>query len=179
MYYVWYKIASILATGIHRQLPNIDEEVTLPFRVRLFDCDGFRIMSGFQYPVYMGLSSWALCTRTNFAKPIFSKKLTPVAASQKYICRKPLKLWSSFSLKVSFAGWDNKWFYHQHIFVQNNEVSAIGTSKLAAWHRRKIVPVPAVFDAIGYDYKVMNPPDWVANQFIEDNDSYKNVVASL
>ena len=179
MYYVWYKIASILATDIPRQLPNIDEEVTLPFRVRLFDCDGFRIMSGFQYPVYMGLSSWALCTRTNFAKPILSKKLTPVAASQKYICRKPLKLWSSFSLKVSFAGWDDKWFYHQHIFVQNNEVSAIGTSKLAAWHRRKIVPVPVVFDAIGYEYKEKSPPDWILNHFIEDNDSYNTVVTSL
>ena len=47
MYYVWYKIASILVTDFHRQLPKIDEEVTLPLRVSLFDCDGFRIMSGF------------------------------------------------------------------------------------------------------------------------------------
>ena len=179
MYYIWYKIASILVTDINRQLSNIDEEVTIPFRVRLFDCDGFRIMSGFQYPVYMYLSSWSLCTRTNFAKTLLTKKWTPIAVSQKYICRKPLKLWSSFSLKVSFAGWDDKWFYHQHIFVRNNEVSAIGTTRFAAWHKRKIVPVPVVFDAIGYEYKEKNPPDWVLNQFIKDNDSYRKVVASL
>jgi acyl-CoA thioesterase FadM len=179
MYYIWYKIASILVTDFRRQCSSIDEEVTLPLRVRLFDCDGFRIMSGFQYPVYMYLSSWALCTRTNFPKTILSNKWTPVAVSQKYICRKPLKLWSSFSLKVSFAGWDDKWFYHQHIFVRNNEVSAIGTTRFAAWHKRKIVPVPVVFDAIGYEYKEKNPPDWVLNQFIEDNDSYNKVVASL
>lgn len=178
MYYVWYKIASILITNYHRKLSNLDEEVTLPLRVRLFDCDGLKIMSGFQYPVYMGLSSWALCTRANFAKQVLSGKLTPVAASQKYICRKPLKLWSNYKLKVSFAGWDDKWFYHLHVFVQNSEVCAIGSSKLAAWYGKKIIPVPDVFDAIGYEYKEKNPPDWLLNQFIEDNDSYNKIAMS-
>jgi len=179
MYYIWYKIASILVTDSCRKLSNIDEEVTLPFRVRLFDCDGFRIMSGFKYPVYMYLSSWALCTRTNFAKTLFTNKWTPVAVSQKYVCRKSLKLWAPFSLKVSFAGWDDQWFYHQHIFVRNNKVCAIGATKFAAWHKRKIVPIPVVFDVIGYEYVEKPPPDWVLNQFIEDNDSYNKIVASL
>lgn len=177
MYYIWYKIASILITCSKRKLSNIEDEIIMPLRVRLFDCDGMRVMSGFQYPSYMYLSSWLLCTRTNFPKTILSEKWTPVAASQKYICRRPLRLWTPFILKVSFAGWDEKWFYHKHLFMREGELCAIGTTRFAAWRKGKIVPVPDVFRAIGYDFKDNPPPDWVMNQFKEDIDSYNEVAS--
>ncbi len=179
MYYIWYKIASTLITNSKKQLTDIEDEVVMPLRVRLFDCDGMRIMSGFQYPAYMYLSSWLLCTRTNFPKTILSQKWTPVAVSQKYICRRHLKLWAPFNLKVSFAGWDEKWFYHKHLFLRDKELYAIGTTRFAAWRQDKIVPVPDVFRAIGYDFKDKPPPDWVMNQFKEDIDSYNEVSSSL
>lgn len=175
MYYIWYKIASILITSPKKKLHNIEEEIEMPLRVRLFDCDGMRVMSGFQYPVYMYLSSWLLCSRTNFTKTILSKKWTPVATSQKYICRRPLKIWDSFRIVVSFAGWDDKWFYHKHMFVKDGELCAIGTTRFAAWRKKKIVPVSDVFKEIGYEFKDYPPPEWVMRQFKEDLSSYDEI----
>lgn len=179
MYYIWYKIASILVTNSRKQLPDIKDEIIIPLRVRILDCDGLRVMSGFQYPVYMYLSSWLLCTRTNFPRTIISERWKPVAVSQKYICRRPLKLWAHFTLKVSFAGWDKKWFYHKHLFLKDGELCAIGTTRFAAWRKNKIVPVPDVLQAIGYEFKEYPPPEWVHEQFKDDMDSYGTVSSSL
>lgn len=172
MYYIWYKIASILISSSRKRLSAIDDEISMPLRVRLFDCDGMMVMSGFQYPAYMYLSSWLLCTRTNFPQTILSKRWAPVAASQKYICRRPLKIWDPFILKVSFAGWDDNWFYHKHLFVKDSELHAVGTTRFAAWRKGKIIPVREVFEAIGYDFKDKPPPDWLLNQFKEDMDCF-------
>jgi acyl-CoA thioesterase FadM len=174
MLYAWYKIASILAIHSNRPLSHIGEEISLSFRVRLFDCDGFRIMSGFQYPTYMYLSSWALCTRARFPKTILTKRWAPVAASQKTIFWRPLKLWSLFTLKVSFAGWDDNWFYHQHVFQQKESVHALGTTRFAVWENRHIVPVVRVLDVIGFDFEEKPPPVWINNQFKEDVHSFNN-----
>lgn len=173
MFYIWYKIASILIAYSNKPLSNINEELSLSFRVRFLDCDGLRIMSGFQYPDYMHLSSWALCTRAGFPKKIITKKWTPVAISQKTICRKPLKLWSPFTLQVSFAGWDDNWFYHQHLFQQKGNLRAIGTTRFGVWGNRKIVPVSQVFEEIGFEFEEKKTPVWINNQYKEDNDSYK------
>jgi acyl-CoA thioesterase FadM len=116
MLYAWYKIASILAIHSNRPLSHIGEEISLSFRVRLFDCDGFKIMSDFQYPTHMYLSSWVLCTRVRSPKTILTKIWASVAASQKTIYWRPLKLWSSFTVKASFTGWDDKWYCQEHVF---------------------------------------------------------------
>jgi len=179
MYYIWYKIASTLIMHSRRQLSDIQEEIIMPLRVRLFDCEGMRVMSAFQYPTYMYLSSWLLGTRTNFTKTILSHKWAPVAVSQKYICRKPLKLWTPFSLKVSFAGWDEKWFYHKHLFMRDNELHTIGTTRFAVWHKGKTIPVHEVFRVIGYDFRDNPPPDWVMNHFKEDIDLYNEISSAL
>ena len=179
MLYTWYKIAYILISHSSKNLPDINDEISISFRVRLLDCDGFRIMSGFQFPLYMYLSSWALGSHVKFPKRIITKGWSPIAVSQKYISKKPLKLWSKFTVKVSFAGWEEKWFYHQHLFTQNGNIHAIGATKFAIWGKRRTVPIKRVFEEVGYDYMEKQPAEWILQLFIADKHIINNIGNSL
>lgn len=63
--------------------------------------------------------------------------------------------------------------------MRDSKLYAIGTTRFAMWQKNKIIPVPDVFRAIGYDFKDNLPPDWVMNQFKEDRDSYNEISSSL
>lgn len=170
MIYCWYKIGAIIAFNRNKALQSINEEITLSFRVRLFDCDALRIMSAYQYPNYMNFSSWDLAVRSGILRAFIKNRWSPLVGSQKAIYKKPLKLWTRFNVKASCVGWDDNWFYHQHYFIQGNEVKAIGTTKLAAWKNARIIPVLNVFGEAGIEYKIKRPPVWVENHFHQDRD---------
>ena len=97
-------------------------------------------------------------------------KWSPLVGSQKTIYGKLLKIWTKFNVKASYAGWDERWFYHQHFFIQNDQVKAVGTTKFAAWKQGGIIPVIKVFEEAGIDYEIKIPPNWVANHYTEDRD---------
>lgn len=170
MFYCWFKIGLIIALNRRKPLQNFEEEISIPFRVRLLDCDALRIMSAYQYPIYMNFSCWDLFVRSGLLSAAIKNRWSPLVGSQKIIYRKPLKRWTSFNLKASYAGWDENWFYYQHFFVQEDKVKAVGTTKIAAWKQGGIIPVKTVFEEAGINYEKKVPPTWVANHFNEDRD---------
>lgn len=66
MFYIWNKTTTTLAAHSKNSLTCIDKEVSVSFRSSLLDCDGLRLMNGFQYLMYMYLSGWTLYTRARF-----------------------------------------------------------------------------------------------------------------
>ncbi|MGB5229655.1 MAG: acyl-CoA thioesterase, partial [Eudoraea sp.] len=92
------------------------------FKVRLFDCDGLRVMTAWKYPAYMDFMRWELIARSKLYRAIVKRGLAPTLGSQKIIYRKPLKLWTKFDVVLKTAGWDDKWVYHIHKFEQDGEL---------------------------------------------------------
>jgi len=171
MIFCWFKIGVIIAFHRNKPLQSFDEEISIPFRVRLLDCDALRIMSAYQYPIYMNFSCWDLSARSGLLNAAIKNRWSPLVGSQKTIYGKPLKRWTSFNVKASFAGWDESWFYHQHFFVQDNTVKALGATKFAAWKQGGIVPVQKVFEEAEIEYMEKIPPAWVTHPFSKDRDS--------
>jgi acyl-CoA thioesterase FadM len=69
--------------------------------------------------------------RSSLYENTVEKGMLAILVSQKVIYKKPLRIWSTFSVKLILEEWDEKWAYHHHIFIQDGKVCAVGLSKLA------------------------------------------------
>ena len=75
----------IIAFNKSKPLENLDEEISIPFRVRLLDCEALRIMSAYQYPTYMTFSNWDIAVRSGLLKAFIKNRWSPLVGSQKTI----------------------------------------------------------------------------------------------
>jgi hypothetical protein len=78
---------------------------------------------------------------------IVKRGLTPTLGSQEIVDRRPLKVWSSFEVELSLAGYDDTWVYHVHRFLQGGEVRAIGITRALNWKRDVPTAMTELLDA--------------------------------
>jgi acyl-CoA thioesterase FadM len=168
MFYCWFRLGTILVGQSLKPPIDIRDELSLSFRVRILDCDGLRVMSAFQYPNYLYLASWGHVTRMGLLKTSIRKRWAPVVGSYKFIFRKPLKIWSTFIVKICFAGWDDTWFYQQVLFEQNQNVKAMGFTKLAIWKNNHTLSLDRCFEETRFEGAHNPPPKWILDLFAED-----------
>ena len=68
--------------------------------------------------------------------------------------RKPIKRGTRVTMHVEIAGWDNRWFYHVHTFMQQNEIRAIGVTKGLFWRKDKLNTLEEVVASAGvFEYQ--------------------------
>ena len=168
MLYYWYRIIWILVSRRFQTQVDVEVELTRTFRVRLFDCDGFRVMTAFKYAAYMDFIRWELIARSKIYSEILPKGLAPTLGSQKIIYRRPLKLWTKFTLRLKTMGWDEKWIYHIHKFEQNGEVKAVGITRALIWKKDKPQILRDILKAVGVKNLDNKPPEWISNLFLTD-----------
>jgi acyl-CoA thioesterase FadM len=168
MLYYWYRVVWILIARRFQTQIDIEDELTRSFHVRLFDCDGFRVMTAFKYAAYMDFVRWELIARSKLYNEILPKGLAPSLGSQKIIYRKPLKLWTKFTVRLKTMGWDEKWVYHLHKFEQNGEVKAVGITRALIWKKDKPQILRQILQNIAVKNLDKKPPEWITNLFQTD-----------
>lgn len=169
MFHYWFTIARMLASRVTKPRVRFDATIRRGFRVRLFDCDGFRVMTAAKYPMYMDFIRWEMIARSDLFGAIVKGGLAPTLGSQKLIYRKPLKVWSRFEVELELAGYDEKWMYHIHRFLQHGEVRALGITRALIWRRDVPTATKDLLAAVGATGE-MPPPGWVSAMFESDRE---------
>jgi acyl-CoA thioesterase FadM len=168
MIHYWFTIIKILLLRKFQPPVKMDQKLERTYRVRLFDCDGLRVMTASKYTVHMDFIRWELIARSKLYDSIVKRRLAPSLGSQKIIYRKPLKIWSRFQLVLETVGWDDKWVYHTHTFKQDDEVKAIGITRALIWKRDVPQTLAKVIKEAGGPAEVVPPPEWVMKLFDQD-----------
>ncbi|SFD49979.1 Acyl-CoA thioesterase FadM [Chitinophaga sp. CF118] len=164
----WYNVIRILLLRYVKKRLDVNEPFIKEFRVKTLDCDALRVMAAYKYFVYMDYARWEQFIRTDLYTAVLTRKLAPSLGSQKIIYRKPIKRGTRVSMHVEIAGWDNRWFYHVHTFMQNNEVKAIGVTKGLFWRKDKLNTLEEIVHSAGFSNIKKDPPDWVLQLFEND-----------
>ena len=107
-----------------------------------------------------------------------TRKLAPSLGSQKIIYRKPIKRGTKVSLHIEIAGWDNRWFYHVHTFMQQNEVKAIGVTRGLFWRKDKLNTLEEIVQSSGFSNTKKTPPDWVLKLFENDGQIIQSLTSA-
>lgn len=116
---------------------DVTSSLSRKHRVGILDCDSLRYMANSRYFYYMDFIRFEKLFRSPLFEQTVKKGMYGVLGSQKIIYKKPLKIWSRFTITLVLEGWDDKWFYHKQIFTQHQQVCAIGYTKAAFWKNKK------------------------------------------
>jgi acyl-CoA thioesterase FadM len=138
--------------------------------VSLLDCDALNYMANSKYLYYMDFIRFELLFRSSLYRSTVKKGMFPVLGSQKIIYKKPIKRWTTFTITLVLEGWDDKWAYHQQIFEQNNQVCAIGFTKVAFWKNKEAQNMFEILQEAGAAESVRKIRDEVRQIF--ENDYY-------
>ena len=168
MLFYWYNVVRIFLLRYLKKRLDVNRPFIKTFRVKAFDCDALRVMAAYKYFIYMDYARWEQFARTDLIRVVLGRKLIPSLGSQKIIYRKPIKRGTRVSMHVEIAGWDNRWFYHVHTFMQQNEIKAIGVTKGLFWRKDKLNTLEEIVQSAGFSNTKKSPPDWVLKLFEND-----------
>ncbi len=114
----------------------------LSLRVLPNDLDINLHMNNGRYLTICDLSRVDLFIRTGLLKTMFRHKWMPIIAEHTMKYKKPLGLFDRFDVLLEVTHWDEKFFYMQHTFQNDQRVIAEGTSKGCVYARGSGVVKP-------------------------------------
>ena len=179
MLFYWYNVVRILLMRTVKKRLDVNRPFIKTFRVKAFDCDALRVMAAYKYFIYMDYARWEQFARTDLYRAVLTRKLAPSLGSQKIIYRKPIKRGTRVSMHVEIAGWDNRWFYHVHTFMQQNEVKAIGVTRGLFWRKDKLNTLEEIVQSAGFSSTKKTPPDWVLKLFENDGQIIQSMASVI
>ncbi len=125
-------------------------------------------MANSRYAYYMDFIRCEKMFRSQLYDQTIRKGMFPVLGAQKIIYRKPLKRWTLFKITLVLEGWDDKWVYHSQLFEQDNQLCAIGYTKVAFWKAKKAQDIRPILIKCGVTAKEMTVSEEIKNTFEGD-----------
>ncbi|WP_281502419.1 acyl-CoA thioesterase [Arenibacter sp. S6351L] len=180
MVYYWLHLLYIfIGSKLFWKEVDLTSNQTRKRRVSILDCDTFRYMSNAKYAYYMDFIRFEKMFRSKLFDNTVKKGMYAVLGSQKIIYKKPLKMWSTFTITLILEGWDDKWVYHSQVFEQNNQVCAIGYTKAAFWKGKKAQDLEMIFKNCGVTINEMKISEEIQDIFNSDYQLLKNTTDIL
>ncbi len=103
----------------------ITEDLSLNFWViPLLDTDVTRLFTQ-TYSQYMGLARWNLVFNSEFRTSALKKGWAPVTVRETIQYKRSIKAFEKVKLTTRLLFWNERRFYHEHIFTVKGEVRAI------------------------------------------------------
>ncbi|MEM6298008.1 MAG: thioesterase family protein [Bacteroidota bacterium] len=103
----------------------LNDPFVLNFRVIPFlDTDVILLFTQ-TYSQYMGLARWNLVFNSEFRTAALKRGWIPVTTKETIKYKKPIKALERVKLTTRLLFWDDRRFYHEHIFYVKGEVRAI------------------------------------------------------
>jgi acyl-CoA thioesterase FadM len=174
LYYWLHTIYVFIGSKLFWSKIDAESNLSRIRRVSILDCESLKYMANSKYFYYMDLIRFELLFRSNLYDNTAKKGMFAVLGSQKIIYKKPLKRWSKFTITLVLEGWDDKWAYHRQTFEQNNEICAIGFTKVAFWKNKKVQNMHNILADSGVVKSEMNVTPEIKSLFADDYSIIKN-----
>lgn len=180
MIYYWLHVVYIfIGSKFFWKKVDLASNLSRTRRVSILDCDALRFMANSKYFYYMDLIRFEITFRTLLYQHTFKKGKYPVLGGQKIIYKKPLKRWKRFKITLVLEGWDDLWVYHRQEFTRNNEIYAIGYTKVGFWKNHKIQEIRPLINQSGMPLDNKSVPKEVLGMFDNDYCILKSVKNDL
>jgi len=120
-------LASLLRDRLHHE-----QAAETHFRVLPNDLDAFGHMNNGRYLQIMDVARIDWMLRTGVAAGIRRNRWAPVLGGGFIRFRHSLRLLQRYRVRTRLLAWDDRWFYHEHAFVDRRErCVAVGVTRAA------------------------------------------------
>lgn len=102
------------------------------FRVLLHDLDAFGHMNNGRYLQIMDVARTEWMMRTGVASAIRQQRWSPILGGGFIRYRFSLRLLQCYRVRTRLLGWDHRWFYLEHVFMDSGDrCVAVGVTRAA------------------------------------------------
>src|SRR5687768_16589990 len=133
------------------------EDSIVRFTVLPHDCDLNFHLNGGRFISFMGISRVELLGRIRLLRPMLRRRWRPVMAGVMVRFRRSVLPFQRFAVRSRILGWDEKWFYIQHIVEKDGELCATGYARGVIRDGKRNVPPAEVLSLLKLE-SVESPP---------------------
>lgn len=123
--HLYLRLIKTIFTALLGRRIKLSESSVVNFRVWPNDMDFFGNMNNGRFLTLTDLARFDMMIRLGMFFKLLKNKWFPVIVGYHVSYLRPLKRLRSYSIRTELLGWDNRFFYLKHTFVQNNKTSAI------------------------------------------------------
>jgi len=154
---------TIFKSRFRSRVGPLDASVTR-FTVLPQDCDLNLHLNAGRFISFMDIARIELLGRMRAFTPILRRGWRPVMAGCVVRFRRSVEPFERFQIRTRVLGWDEKWFYIEHVLDKGDVFCAIGHMRLAIRANASAVPTRDVLALLGYADLASPPlPEFVAN----------------
>ena len=119
-------IITIFKARFRSRIQPLDESV-VRFRALPHDCDlNFHLNAG-RFVCFMDVARIELLARMRVLRPVIKRGWRPVVGGNVVRYRRSIQPFERFAVRSRVLGWDDKWFYIEHIVERHDgSLAAIG-----------------------------------------------------
>ena len=118
----------MLLTRVRRRIGPLDE-ARLRFTVLPTDCDLNIHLNAGRFISFMDGSRVALMARMGLFSKVMKRGWRPVNGGMLIRFRRSLLPFERFDVRSRVIGWDEKWFYFEHVVEREGQLCAIGHAR--------------------------------------------------
>lgn len=134
-------IAVMIASFFRPRIDPLGESV-VPFTVLPTDCDLNVHVNAGRYLSFMDVTRVELLGRTRLFRKVMSRGWRPIAGGAVVRFRRSLLPFERFTIRSRVIGWDEKWFYFEHLIERNGELCVTGHARVLLRHLKKKENIP-------------------------------------
>ena len=161
-------LLAIVTSRFGRRIGPLDE-ARLRFTVLPHDCDlNFHLNAG-RYVTFMDVARMHLIGRLRLLRPLLRRGWRPVMGGCVVRYRRSILPFERFDIRSRVVGWDEKWFYIEHIVEKDGAFCAAGHVRTLIRGKEGNIPTRDVMALLGENLTAPPLPEFVANwREIED-----------
>lgn len=158
----------MIAARFRRRIGALDE-ARVRFTVLPHDCDlNFHLNAG-RFLSFMDVARMDLIGRLRLLHPLLRRGWRPVMGGCVIRFRRSVLPFQRFDIRSRVVGWDDKWFYIEHVVEKDGIFCAVGHVRTLVRGKEGNVPPGDVLALIGEDTAAPPLPEFVAHwREIED-----------
>lgn len=151
----------ILRSLVRRRIGPLDESV-IRFTVLPQDCDlNFHLNAG-RFVSFMDVARVELIGRLGLLRKLLKRGWRPVMGGCVVRYRRSVQPFQRFDIRSRVVGWDDKWFYVEHIVEKDGHFCAIGHMRTVIRGKHRTIPPKDVLALLGVDETSPALPPFVA-----------------
>jgi acyl-CoA thioesterase FadM len=154
-------VFTILRSLVRRRIGPLDESV-VRFTALPHDCDLNLHLNAGRFVSFMDIARVELIGRLGVLPKLLKRGWRPVMGGCVVRYRRSVQPFARFDIRSRVVGWDEKWFYVEHILETGGNFCAVGHMRTAIIGRQGTIPPKDVIALLERDVTAPELPPFVA-----------------